>query len=180
MGNKSVIVAPGFYIFLAMCLLLLPIQWLLAVVFAAAFHEACHLAAIYALTGKSAFLRLNPYGAKIDLPYMSRGKEAVCALAGPVGSLLLLLLVRWMPRVALCAVMQSAVNLLPIYPLDGGRALQSLLHHSCPPPLTVRLCGCIAGICRILLGLLGFYGTFVLHLGLFPVLMAALLLIRAK
>lgn len=180
MVTKSIEVGAGFCLFLALLLLVLPLRWLLAAAFAAAVHEACHLSAIRLLSGRSASIQLHASGAKIGLPYMSRGREAVCAMAGPLGSLGLLLLARWMPRVALCAVAQSAVNLLPIYPLDGGRVLQSLFSIFCTPPVADRFCKYIAGGCRILLFLLSFYATFTLQLGLLPVFLVMLLLMRTK
>ena len=37
-----------------------------------------------------------------------------------------------LPRVAVCAAVQGFYNLLPIEPLDGGRALRLCLEHWCP------------------------------------------------
>ena len=58
---------------------------------------------------------------------MSPGRELICILAGPAASLLLLCLARIFPRVAICGLIQGCYNLLPIAPLDGGRALHCLL-----------------------------------------------------
>lgn len=57
----------------------------------------------------------------------SAGREVLCALAGPLGGFLLLFLLHSAPRIALCAFVQSVCNLIPVYPLDGGRALYGFL-----------------------------------------------------
>ncbi len=180
MGNKHVKLSGGFCIGLALMLLLVPLKWLLAALIAAAFHELCHYLAIRQCSGKWQSLKLYSFAAHLPLPQMSRGREVLCALAGPVGGLSLLLLVRWMPRLALCAGLQSIYNLLPIYPLDGGRALQSGLLLFLPPPAAAAACRFLEILCKAAICLLALYGCFCLHLGIFPLLMALLLLVRTK
>lgn len=58
---------------------------------------------------------------------MSPAEAVICALSGPLGGLLLTLTIGYLPRLALCALVQSIFNLLPFYPLDGGRALRAML-----------------------------------------------------
>lgn len=180
MGANFSRLSGGFLLGLALLLMMLPLPWLLSAVAAAAFHELCHDLAIRICCGQGGLLFLSASGARMTLPPMSRGREAICALAGPLGGLFLLLFARWIPRVALCAAFQSCFNLLPVYPLDGGRALQSLLSLVCSPPVCRILCTTLAVLCRILICILAFYGTFLLHLGVFPILMAGLLLQRGK
>lgn len=180
MESRKFTFSAGFLIGMALLLLMLPLQWLLSAAIAAAVHEGCHYLAIWLLSRSKASMRLGTTGAKMALPVMSQGREVLCALAGPLGGLCLLLFARWIPRIAICGVMQSAFNLLPIYPLDGGRALQSGLSLLCSPPVCRSLCRWIAVICKILACSLAIYGSFWLHLGLFPILMASLLLIHGK
>lgn len=180
MGNERVKFSGGFCISLALMLLMVPLKWLLAAALAAVLHEACHYLAIRACSGKWDGVKLYSFAAHLPLPEMSRGREVLCALAGPVGGLCLLLLARWAPRLALCGAMQSAYNLLPIYPLDGGRALQSGLLLFLSPPTAARVCRVLEILCKTGICLLALYGCFWLKLGIFPLLMAALLLIRVK
>lgn len=116
----------------ALMLLVLPLPWLLAAALAAAWHEGCHFLAIALLGGRSVGFRLGVSGAVLDVARLTPRAEFLCALAGPLGGLLLTALWRQFPRLAFCAGIQSFFNLLPIYPLDGGRALGCLLDGLVP------------------------------------------------
>lgn len=178
--ERKLSVSAGFCIGLALALLLLPLPWLLACGIAAVFHELCHYFAIRLCTGRQSSVHIQTFAARMPLPEMSRGKELFCALAGPLGGLSLLLLSKWMPRVAICAAIHSAYNLLPVYPLDGGRALQCGLSLFLPPPVTAKLCHIVEIVCKTGIAILAIYGCFWLRLGVFPLLMAAVLLLRIK
>lgn len=172
--------SPGIFFSIAILLLILPFQWVFAMWVAALVHELFHLAALYLC--KEIPLHAGIYAglAKIQIPGMSRKKELFCTLAGPLGSLLLLLLSPWVPRIAICVAVQSAYNLLPIYPLDGGRALSCLLSMLLPPPRAKRVLQYFEnGVLAIVL-LLGIYGSFVLELGLLPLIIAITLYFRTK
>lgn len=168
-------VSPFFYVVLALLLLLFPLQWLLAAILAAAVHELSHIGMIRLCKKKILSIRIHINGAIIETEPMSGAKEMICALAGPVGGLLLVFLVRWFPRVAICGVIHSLYNLLPIYPLDGGRVLYCGLEILFTRTHARRICEGI-GV-ALLIGILaiGCYGTFVLRLGVLP-LIAALVL----
>ena len=115
----------GFCILLALLVLVLPLPWLTAAILAASVHELCHYLALR-LTGASVYgLCLGLGGARMETSPLSPTQELIAAAAGPVGSALLLLLGRWMPRTALCGVIHCIYNLLPLFPLDGGRVLRS-------------------------------------------------------
>ena len=180
MVNESVKVSGGFCLTMALVLLVVPFEWLLAAILAACFHELCHYSAIRMLCGKCSCLKLYSYAAHMPLPEMSSGREMLCALAGPIGAFSLLLFARWMPKLAICAAMQSLYNLLPIYPLDGGRALRSGMLLFLSPPKAKALCRVLELLCKAGISGLAVYGCFWLKLGIFPLLMAALLFIRVK
>ena len=125
-SNIRLTVSPSACILAAMLILLLPLRWVFAAIFAAAFHEACHVLAVYLCGGTVRRICVGNRGAVIRADALPTGKELICILAGPIGSLLLVLFVRWIPRIALCGLFHAFYNLLPIYPLDGGRALRCI------------------------------------------------------
>lgn len=120
-------VDPWAYFLWALLLLTLPLHWVLAAVAAAGVHEACHLAALRALGGRVLSFHIGVTGAVMETALSGRGRQCLAALAGPAGSLLLVLTGRWLPHVAVCGLVQGLFNLLPIYPLDGGRILRCFL-----------------------------------------------------
>ena len=122
----SVSIQGSAFIFLALMLLLLPLSWVVAAVLAAVIHEVFHVVATILLSSRIYCLQVGAGGAKMDVAPMPAHRELIAAAAGPVGSALLVLLGRWMPRTAICAFVHCVYNLLPLYPLDGGRILSCI------------------------------------------------------
>ena len=120
---------------LALLSVILPPRWLAAAVAAALMHEGCHLAAVRLLGGRTGRIYMGGQGARIDAVLPGKPAELAAILAGPAGSLTLLLLARWIPRIAVCGAVQGLFNLLPVGNLDGARALrivrQMLRNRSC-------------------------------------------------
>lgn len=125
-------VSPFAFLMGALLLLTLPLPWFAAAVAAAGIHEAGHLLAIRLLGDKASEIQVGCTGAKIHTAFSRPWREFVCAAAGPAAGLLLLLAIRWFPRTAVCGLVQSTYNLLPIYPLDGGRMLFCVLEGMAP------------------------------------------------
>lgn len=171
-------VSAGALIALALALLILPLRWLLGVVIAAAFHECCHWAAIRLCGGKVTAFHLGSGGAVMAAENLSRGKELVCALAGPLGGLLLLLTVKWFPVLAICALLQSAYNLLPVYPLDGGRALRCAAALLFSPATAAGIAVWAERIVLVTISITAVYAAVWLRLGLLPLLLAAAVIVR--
>lgn len=125
-------VEPLAWIWWAAMILLVPGNWLLSAAAAACIHEAGHILSLLLLGGKVRGIRLGPLGAVIEGEGVSGPAAAVCTLAGPLGSFLTLLLLRPFPMLAVCGFLQGCFNLLPVYPLDGGRILAYLLERLVP------------------------------------------------
>ena len=180
MGADRLRASSGFLLMLAALVLCLPLPWVVAAAVAALVHECGHYLAICCFTRKNVGITFSAFSARMPLPEMGRGAELVCALAGPVFGMLLLLLARWWPRTAICALGQSAFNLLPVYPLDGGRALRCGLEMRLDPPRVEKVCAVVAWIFKVLLVGLSVYAAFFLDFGLLPLLVMLTLLFRIK
>lgn len=126
-SNRFFYIRYDFCILLALSLFLLPISWVVGWALAAGIHELFHILAVRICRIKILSMGLVSSGAVIKTEAMTLQQECFCALAGPVGGLSAIFLLRVMPQLAICAVVQSLFNLLPVYPLDGGRALRCLI-----------------------------------------------------
>lgn len=170
----------GFYIYVACGILFVPLRWFLAWLFAAAIHEICHFLVIKWHDVRILQVRLTGWGAFIQTEPMERKQEFLCALAGPLGSMAMLLCLRVAPRLAICAAIQSAYNLLPLYPFDGGRVLHSALGCLLPYE-NVRCTECFISfvLLSVLFGL-SIVACLQLRVGLYPVVFVVLLWLRYK
>lgn len=118
-------------------------------------------------------------GAVIEAVFCDYKKEIICAAAGPLaGALLGILLLRLVPDVALISFLLSAANLLPLYPLDGGRILRAAM-YSCFSDRADRIVHIITVTVCCILMVAACWGAVCLQMGLWPIFLALALLCRA-
>ena len=163
----------------AFMILAFPIKWILAAIFAALVHEWCHCIMIK-LTGNTILeIKLTQRGLLMKTTPMSHWQEFVCTLAGPAGSLLLFFCSRWIPRTSVCAGVQGLFNMLPVYPLDGGRAIRALSHILFSASAAERFCRwAMYGTYGFIL-FSGLFCSACLQMGVWPLLISLLVLSRA-
>lgn len=157
---------------IALGLLILPLDWLFGAILAAVFHELCHYMTAKMLGISCLGIRIQAGGMVMELPPVSRTEELVIAAAGPVGSFFLLCFVHLYPQLAVCGAVQGTFNLLPIWPLDGGRILRCLFSNP-------RLCEFIERSAAVGILCVGIWLGYHYKLGLSPVFLAALVTVRA-
>lgn len=110
----------------AVAMLLVPFRWLLAWYLAVAVHELGHIVCVWMLHIPIYEIKVETSGAQILTAPMTPKQMALSALAGPAAAAATLLLGRVCPELSFCALLQTVYNLLPCYPMDGGRVLWAI------------------------------------------------------
>ena len=142
-------------------------------------HELGHLAAMKLLKIPCGCIRIGIAGARIDARFPSYEKELLCALSGPLfGAIFALFFVHWMPKAAVISITLSLINLLPLYPLDGGRIVKAALCIYVAEDKAERMvCILSAVACCVLMGA-ACWAAVQWQTGLWPIFASLVLLCR--
>ena len=179
-------VSASFWLLLLAAAIVSPAQVVVSVLFAAFAHECGHLAMLRLYHVPVEGLRLTALGAVLyadGARRLSYGRELLVTLAGPAANLLCALLAgvfaRYLSAFYVFAganVILCAYNLLPIQPLDGGRALYLVTAFFFGPMVGDAIEAVVGTACALSLLVLGIYLSVVSGSGMFFLLAAFSLL----
>ena len=113
-------------------ILLIPLELTFSFYLAAAIHEAGHILLLRIFRVSICGISLHIGGATVQTAPVTAKEELLCAAAGPIASFLCAAFVRRFPLLGICALIQGIFNLLPLFPMDGGRVLRCLCSLYCP------------------------------------------------
>lgn len=97
-------------------------------------HELGHLVAGIFLGLKVKNINIMPFGVSINFEDYSNKyvlKKIIIAIAGPLTNLIIVILGifnEWKDNIIYANMLIGMFNLIPLYPLDGGRILKYILH----------------------------------------------------
>lgn len=182
-------IGAGFILLIAFVLFFDSENMFLLAATSALIHEAAHLAAIYICSGRAERIELTLYGAYIELseyPMIPYKKEFLIAAAGPAASAAVAYGFSVMGEcfdnnmlfiLAGINLMLAVFNLIPAYPLDGGRMLRCFLLTVSDENVANTVCNFFgivsAGMVLIFCALFNFNVGFQLSLTVFCVFIAA-------
>lgn len=130
-------------------------------------HEFSHIIAIKLCGGKIERIDIRAFGIRIDVPelqYISYCREIIIAAAGPAAGIITAVCasaaarafdIEFLKFFSGVNLVISAINLIPVYPLDGGRIVLSLALSFMPLrvayfvsyAMTLLSIGLLSGLC---------------------------------
>lgn len=176
----SLEVRPGAVVLLSGLYFLLPLCWCARLALTVTVHELGHFAALILCGAQVCGLRMEGCGLVLRCtPTEGALRTVTAALAGPAAGAGLFCILRGLGYIA-CAELSllfSCVNLLPVLPLDGGRALYaalSALAGERAAERTLDVLGLVLPVMLMVLGLALFARGFGLAPGVFGAWLALL------
>lgn len=125
---KRLEITPGAVALLCLLYYICDTNVFLSFVILTLLHELGHLAVMVLFGVRVRHICVGALGTVISASPMSLWEELLCSLAGPFVNLFCFWVLRPIHLVAaLISLLLACYNLLPVYPLDGGRALRAAL-----------------------------------------------------
>ena len=134
-------------------------------------HEIGHLIAGLLLKLKPKLIRITPFGLSItfegygeNIHNNTNKKRILIALAGPLINIILVCVFMLIPNwnfivsreiLVYSNLLIALFNLLPIYPLDGGRILENVLKYKMSNIKSIEITNKVSNLLAILLTILG-------------------------
>lgn len=142
-------------------------------------HELGHLLTLRYLHVPVMCIQGTLSGLEIRTEPLTYRQEILVAASGPGINFILCLLTKEVyPIMTLINAVLFVYNLLPIYPLDGGRILRGFLFANLIPPHAERIEQCCSLTVFICIFLGSIYLSFTYRCGLWPILFCAFLFYR--
>lgn len=146
---------------------------------AVAVHELAHCIVALLCRVRVEQVSFRIFGAVIQTQSMNYGQEILIAMAGPVASLLMAYAFRGMDAVFfIINALLAGVNLLPIYPMDGGRMFQSVLMLNMSPSSVHKIMCVIAFFVCSALMVAACWFSAAFQAGIWPIFAALVVLSR--
>lgn len=172
-------ISPAFIFFLCAFYYFDPADSFFPFLFSVTAHEAGHLMALYFLHVPIRKLSVTVSGAVLETDVLPYRSEIIAAAAGPAVNLLMFVsCLQKYPIFSLVNLCLLLYNLLPFYPLDGGRILRAILLSLFQPKTADILEKCIMLTGMISLTACSVYLTCVWHAGLWPVILCAAIFLK--
>lgn len=176
MHKPRLVVLPHAYWALSVGLLLLPLKLVIAWIISVFVHELFHYIALK-ICGIQVFaIKIGLWGTKMETESLSNGEEIFCAIAGPIGGFCLLVFVRIFPLLAVLGCLHSIYNLIPIFPLDGGRVIHCIISRYTSKSEIIKIW--YDRVVILVLLLLSIILSLRLSLGLMPIVLVAIIAFR--
>jgi len=132
-------ICPVFFVFWFIYIICCDTEFLLHIFVSSIIHEAAHLCTFSFLGVRIEKTELLPFGISVKLhdeTALSCKNEIICAFAGPFANMIFGIIIAVInsgknitdaDNLALCSFALFVFNLIPIFPLDGGRILWFVL-----------------------------------------------------
>ncbi len=123
-------IKPSFFVVAAFCFKLNILKYFLTVFLLVILHECCHIFTAMLWGIKTKRIIITPIGAYADMPALEQlhiTKRILIALAGPLFNLALCPFCGGILRQTNLVI--ALFNLLPLYPLDGGKIFHYLISY---------------------------------------------------